>query len=53
MPVHQALGWKTQIWDTYKEIVSEGEGRNVALTTVERFEFYSRSKQAYAVIATG
>jgi L-fucose mutarotase/ribose pyranase (RbsD/FucU family) len=53
MPAHQALGWKTQIWDTYKEIVSEGEGRNVALTTVERFEFYARSKQAYAVIATG
>lgn len=40
------------IWDEYKRIVSELNG-TVPFEFVERFEFYERAKQAYAVVATG
>ena len=44
---------KTPIWDVYKEIVSKHDERGEkAFAEVERFEFYERAKQAYAVIAT-
>ena len=44
---------KTPIWDVYKEIVSKHDARGEkAFAEVERFEFYERAKQAYAVIAT-
>lgn len=40
------------IWNTYKEIVRKHEGeRNIEY--VERFEFYERTKKAYAIVATG
>jgi L-fucose mutarotase len=41
-----------EIWDTYKAIVAEKEG-NKHCENVERFAFYDRAKQAYAVVATG
>ena len=45
---------KTPIWDTYKRMVSEVDDRGEnAFAEVERFEFYERSKKAYAIIATG
>jgi L-fucose mutarotase len=53
MPEHTAAGWKTPIWDEYKNILAQAEGRNIALEGVERFAFYARSKQAFAVVATG
>ena len=44
---------KTPIWDVYKDIVSKHDARGEkAFAEVERFEFYERAKQAYAVIAT-
>lgn len=36
MPEHKAAGWKTPIWDTYKAIVCEAEGRDVPFVEVER-----------------
>lgn len=40
------------IWASYKQIVENNEGaRDIEL--VERFAFYERAKQAYAVVATG
>jgi len=45
---------KTPIWDVYKKIVSESDDRgDRVFAEVERFEFYERAKNAYAVIATG
>lgn len=39
------------IWDEYDRIVGKyGENK---ITTIERFEFYRRAREAYAVIATG
>lgn len=42
---------KTPIWDEYKTIVSEYT--NEDFEHIERFAFYERAKNAYAVIATG
>ena len=45
---------KTPIWDTYKKIIAEADERgDKAVGEVERFEFYERAKEAYAIIATG
>jgi L-fucose mutarotase len=40
------------IWDKYKQIVSAREGET-KLEQLERFQFYERAKEAYAIIATG
>ena len=40
------------IWDEYREIVMKHQ-KNVKPELVERFAFYERAKQAYAIIATG
>ena len=40
-----------EIWATYHEIVDKNNGAT-AFEEVERFEFYERTKKAYAVIAT-
>ncbi|MGN1305883.1 MAG: L-fucose mutarotase [Oscillospiraceae bacterium] len=41
------------IWDEYKEIINKYEPENCKIDMIERFAFYERAKQAYAVIATG
>ena len=41
------------IWDTFKEIVSKHEDFEVKYEMIERFEYYERSKQAFAIVATG
>lgn len=41
-----------EIWDEYKRIISELNG-TVSFEFVERFAFYERAKQSYAVVATG
>ncbi|HEY5586438.1 MAG TPA: RbsD/FucU domain-containing protein [Ruminiclostridium sp.] len=43
---------ETPIWDTYKEIVNKYEPKNNKIDNIERFAFYERAKEAYAVIAT-
>ena len=40
------------IWDEYKKI-AEKHDKNVKAGNIDRFEFYERAKNAYAVIATG
>jgi len=40
------------IWKKYKKIIEEEEDKNVKVELIERFEFYERSKKAYAIIAT-
>ena len=45
-PVTPAIG------DTYKEIITAAEPKHCKFEWIERFEFYNRAKNAYAVIAT-
>lgn len=40
------------IWDEYKNIAMDKDD-NVKIGNIDRFEFYDRAKDAYAVIATG
>ncbi len=45
---------ETPIWDVYKEIIEKQKACEVSgVGEMERFEFYEKSKQAYAIIATG
>ena len=40
------------IWEEYEKIAL-AEDKNVKIGNIDRFEFYERAKNAYAVIATG
>jgi L-fucose mutarotase len=40
------------IWDEYKKIIAVYDEKR-KIEEVERFEFYERSKKAFAIIATG
>ena len=40
------------IWEEYEKIAKTHDG-NVRIGSMERFDFYERSKKAYCVIATG
>lgn len=40
------------IWKEYKEIAARHQD-NVNFSEIERFAFYDRAKEAYAIIATG
>ena len=41
------------IWDEYREILKKHGENPEAIESIERFAFYERAKQAYAVVATG
>jgi L-fucose mutarotase len=43
----------TPIWEVYQSIVDVSAERSISIEQVERFAFYERAKQAYAVVATG
>lgn len=40
------------VWDAYRRVLSDAEGRRVELTLVERFAFYERARSAFAVVMT-
>lgn len=42
-----------EIWKTYSEILNKYEPDNCDIEYTERFAFYERAKNAYAIIATG
>ncbi len=44
---------KTPIWDEYRAIVKKYDQKAAEFEHVERFAFYERAKQAYAILATG
>lgn len=45
---------ETPIWDVYRTIVAEYDGRGTAIIgETERFAFYEKARGAYAIIATG
>lgn len=41
------------IWATYRSIVSAQEPNITKLTEIERFAFYEKARNAYAIVATG
>ncbi len=41
------------IWSEFRAILARAEGRQVALTPIERFAFYERARRAFCVVATG
>ncbi|MUG66868.1 L-fucose mutarotase [Paenibacillus campinasensis] len=44
---------ETPIWDRYRDIVRDHHPGSDLFETVERFAFYERAKNAYAIVATG
>lgn len=44
--------YKPEIWDEYKAIINKYEPINNKIENIERFAFYERAKQAYAVVTT-
>lgn len=44
--------YKPEIWNNYKQILQHS-GEPHAIGHIERFAFYERAKQAFAVIASG
>ena len=43
---------ETPIWDTYEKIAKEGDVHFKGFGFIERFAFYERAKNAYAIVAT-
>ena len=41
------------IWDEYKAIAQKHEPNAANIEFIERFAFYERAKQAFAIVATG
>ena len=41
------------IWPLYQELMDKAEGYKVKIEKIERFAFYERARNAYAVIQTG
>jgi L-fucose mutarotase len=41
------------IWEQFRAILSDAEGESVALTPIERYAFYARAADAFAIVATG
>lgn len=43
---------KTPIWDQYRKIIAASEAKFHDFEYIERFAFYERAKNAYAIVAT-
>ena len=43
----------TPIWAEYEKIAKQGDPAFKAFTFIDRYAFYERSRQAYAIVATG
>ena len=41
------------IWDEYRKVINKHESVNNKIEFMERFAFYERAKEAYAIVATG
>jgi L-fucose mutarotase len=42
-----------EIWAMFRKELKAAERRDVPLTPVERFAFYDRAREAYAIVSTG
>ena len=52
MNVPPSVSYKPEIWDSYRACIGKYDKRT-SFEGVDRFEFYERSKAAYAVVVTG
>lgn len=52
MEVAKGDNYKPTIWETYKDILRDTNAENKDVQYVERFDFYERSKKAYAIVTT-
>lgn len=43
----------TPIWDAYADIIRRADGLEHPFERIERFAFYERAREAYAIVATG
>jgi L-fucose mutarotase len=41
------------IWDKYVEVINNNNYEDKLINHIDRFEFYDRAKDSYAIIATG
>lgn len=41
------------IWSDFGKLIESAEGRVIELEQIERFAFYERSRNAFAIVATG
>lgn len=41
------------IWDEYKKVISKHDERDLEFNFIERFDFYDRAKEVYAIVTTG
>lgn len=41
------------MYTDFDRMLAEAEGREIAIELIGRFDFYDRTRQAYAVVATG
>jgi L-fucose mutarotase len=48
-----APGQRPAIYPEFEALLEKAEGRAIKLDPIERFAFYDRAKQAYAIVATG
>lgn len=48
-----APGERPAIYPEFEVLLEKAEGRAIPLDPIDRFAFYDRAKQAYAVISTG
>ena len=44
--------YKPEIWEDYKKLLDESK-ENYTIGNIERFKFYERAKEAFAVVHTG
>ena len=45
--------YKPEIWERYRKIIGKYEPKGARDESIERFAFYQRAKEAYAVVTTG
>ncbi|MED4204743.1 L-fucose mutarotase [Neobacillus mesonae] len=53
MQVVEGDATQPKIWDDYCAVIQKYDSHFSSFKMVERFDFYERSKKAYAIVATG
>ena len=53
MAVVPGDNYSPEIWPAYKKIIQKHDPHFADFETMERYKFYERARQAYAIVATG
>jgi L-fucose mutarotase len=46
-------GLEVKVWKEYENVLEKAENKKVLLKLIPRFDFYERSKKAFAIIHSG